>query len=110
VLNFWATWCPACRAEAPQLAQAGHSLSERGVSLIGLSVDRMPLAQVTDAARGLGMDFPIGMADQALARSFSVDSLPTTVIVGKDGRVIRTFVGGIDAAQLERAVDAALAD
>lgn len=108
VLNFWATWCPACRTEAPQLARAGHNLEALGVRLVGLSVDRMPLSSVTRAARRLGIDFPIGMADQALARSFSVDVLPTTIVVGRDGRVAETFVGGIGSSQLERAVAEAL--
>jgi len=108
VLNFWATWCPACRAEAPQLARAGHELSARGVSLVGLSVDRMPLPAVTRTARRLGMDYPIAMADQSLARSFSVQALPTTIVIGKDGRVAQTFVGGIGASELSRAVDDAL--
>lgn len=110
VLNFWATWCPACRAEAPQLARASRDFASRGVSLVGLSVDRMPLPAVTRVARRLGMDFPIGMADQALARSFSVNALPTTIVIGRSGRVVETFVGGVGASQLRRAVDQALED
>ncbi len=109
VLNFWATWCPACRAEAPQLASVGRRLSQKGVPLIGLSVDHMPLERVAQSAQDLGMDFPIAMADEALAHSFSVDALPTTVVIGKDGRVTQTFVGGIDPVRLEDAVDTALA-
>ncbi|NOY91598.1 MAG: TlpA family protein disulfide reductase [Deltaproteobacteria bacterium] len=109
VLNFWATWCPACRAEAPQLASVGRRLSQKGVPLVGLSVDHMPLERVAQSAQELGMDFPIAMADEALAHSFSVDALPTTVVIGKDGRVAQTFVGGIDPERLEDAVDTALA-
>jgi len=108
VLNFWATWCPACRVEGPQLSLAGRELSGRGVSLVGLSVDRMPLPSVVRLARQLGMDYPIAMADSELARSFSVEALPTTIVVGKDGKVAQTFVGGIDASQLGRAVNRAL--
>jgi len=54
------------------------------------------------------MDYPIAMADSELARSFSVEALPTTIVVGKDGKVAQTFVGGIDASQLGRAVNRAL--
>lgn len=105
VLNFWASWCPPCRAEAPVLARAHERLSrDGGGRLVGLAMD----ARSLPFAERLGMTYPQALATREIAAAYRVESLPTTVIVGRDGRVAWSYVGELGEGQLTRALDDAL--
>ncbi len=103
VLNFWAAWCPPCRAEAPALSRVHRAIEERGAQVLGLAVDAISLSR----AQRLGMDYPQALATEDDLASFGVQMLPTTVVVGSDGQVVRSFVGEIDEETLRQVVDEA---
>ena len=107
VLNFWATWCPPCRAEAPALTRAHRRLEAQGGTVLGLTMDGGDLGTVARAARGLGMEYPVGRADPQATRRYRVSQLPTTFVVGPDGRIARTFVGMVSEEELVEAIDGA---
>ncbi len=107
IVNFWGTYCPPCRAEAPVLTRVWRSLRGSGDRLVGVAVDRAPLADVTRFARGLGMDYPIAVGPLALLGDFQVRLVPTTVVVDRRGIVARTLVGEVSDASLTRALEAA---
>ncbi len=107
VVNFWGTWCPPCRTEAPALREAHRQLLPRGGRVIGLSLDNATLPQVASAARRLGMTYPIAMSDDAIENRFHIEALPTTFVVGPDGRIQESFVGKVSAGELIAAIDAA---
>jgi peroxiredoxin len=95
LMNFWATWCPPCKEEMPALESLYRS--ERAHGLVVLGIDQGESASTAGAfAKAHGVTFPILVdADQQYASSYVSIGLPTTVIVGRDGHVIR----GIDGAQ-----------
>jgi thiol-disulfide isomerase/thioredoxin len=95
LMNFWATWCPPCKEEMPALEQLYRENRARG--LIVLGIDQGETAATAGAfAAAHGVTFPILVdADQQYATSYVSIGLPTTVIVGRDGHVVR----GIDGAQ-----------
>lgn len=103
VLAFWATWCAACRAEAPALSR----LHARGARVFGVSVDALPLARVDAAARRFGMTYPIALATRADAERFGVEVLPTIYVIAPDGRVAASFTGAASERALREAVDRA---
>ncbi len=103
VLNFWAAWCPPCRAEAPALSRVHRAVQRRGAQVLGLAVDAISLSR----ARRLGMDYPQALATQDDLERFGVQMLPTTVVVGPDGQVVRSFVGEIDEETLREVVEGA---
>lgn len=109
VVNFWGTYCPPCRAEAPVLTRAWQRLRGSGDTLIGVAVDRAPLADVTRFARRLGMAYPIAVSPPAIMASFRVRLVPTTVIVDRHGVVARTLVGEVSDDSLASAIEAARA-
>jgi len=109
VVNFWGTYCPPCRAEAPVLTRVWQRLRGSGDTLIGVAVDRAPLSDVTRFARGLGMAYPIAIGPADVLGSFRVRLVPTTVIVDRHGVVARTLVGEVSDASLWRAIEAARA-
>jgi cytochrome c biogenesis protein CcmG/thiol:disulfide interchange protein DsbE len=107
VVNFWATWCPPCREEAPVLARVHERIAEEGGLVIGLSADEAPLGEVAKVARKLGMTYPIAYADPTLRRTYRVQVLPTTYVVAPDGTVARSFVGAVSESELTTAVEQA---
>lgn len=104
VVNFWGTYCPPCRAEAPVLTRAWRALRGTGDVLIGVAVDRAPLADVARFARGLGMQYPIAVGPLDMLGSFRVRLVPTTVVIDRRGVVARTIVGETDDDALASAI------
>ncbi len=106
VLNFWASWCPPCRAEAPVLARAHDRLQrERGARLVGLAMD----ARSLPFANRLGMTYPQALATQEIAQSYRVEMLPTTVVIDRAGRVAWSYVGELREDELNDVLDEVLA-
>jgi len=88
VVNVWATWCEPCRREMASLEKAHLALAPRGIRVVGVSVDRDVLL-AREFVRRLGLTFP-NLSDpaQALVRDrLGVTRLPTTLAIGRDGRV-----------------------
>jgi thiol-disulfide isomerase/thioredoxin len=113
VLNFWASWCGPCREEAPVLSRAHQRLVSSGGRVIGLSVDSQPdtpdgRALVSRSAQSLGMQFPVGLANQAATQGFRVASLPSTFVINHAGQISSAFVGAVSDAELDGAITAAL--
>ena len=103
VLNFWASYCQPCRAEAPLLSAA----QAKDVRVVGLSVEQYSPAEVAAQARNIGMQYPVGVADEALLSRFRVQSVPTTYVIGKNGKIVLSRVGGLAKRELDAAIAAA---
>jgi peroxiredoxin len=108
VMNLWATWCPPCREEMPALEQLYRENKAKGIVVLG--VDQGESAEAAGAfAREHGVTFPILLdADQQYGRSYAAVGLPTTVIVGRNGHVVRGIDGQLSLAQMREAVGPAL--
>jgi len=109
VVNFWASWCVECRAEMPALERLHREFAPRGLAVIGVNV-----REDVDTARrhgtAVGLTFPV-VLDQTgtLQAMYGVVGLPTTVVVGRDGRAVALAVGPRDwASRPARAVIQAL--
>jgi thiol-disulfide isomerase/thioredoxin len=100
VVNFWATWCMPCRHEIPVL----NALHARGVRIVGLAVDALPLADVGAQARGLGIRYPVGRAAPGVAERLEVRVVPSTYVVGRDGTLTLASSGVVSEAELDAAV------
>ena len=95
LLNFWATWCPPCRAEMPDLVRWQRRYGARGLQVIGVTQPPASLAAVRRFTRRLGVNYPVllGKADTRSAFEGG-EVLPLTVVVGRDGKV-RAVIEGI---------------
>ena len=106
VLNFWATWCPPCRAELPELKTASERYVGQ-VAVIGVN-QAEAAAAVERSAPELGLTFPIPLDHSgSVSRRYGVRSLPTTFFIDRDG-IIRQIQNGplteAVLAQLLRAI------
>jgi len=93
LLNFWATWCGPCKEEMPSLARLQTRFDPAKVQILTVTADRYPqgIRQFFDQ---LGISLPVLFdEDQEVSRTFMVRGLPTTVLIGTDGRVSGRAVG-----------------
>lgn len=109
LLNLWASWCPPCRAEMPDLARLQREFASRGLVVVG--VNQGESAQTARTfARALGVTFPIWIDDQQqYGRIFAAFGLPTTIILNRNGRVVRGVDGALTLNEMRAAVAPLLA-
>jgi cytochrome c biogenesis protein CcmG/thiol:disulfide interchange protein DsbE len=108
VVNFWASWCPPCRTEAPRLERAWRAQNRDGAVFVGLNTQ-----DVTDDARAFLEEFDVSYPNvrdgsDAVARDWGVTGLPETFFVDRRGRVVGHVIGAIDSRQLREGVHAAV--
>jgi cytochrome c biogenesis protein CcmG/thiol:disulfide interchange protein DsbE len=110
LVNFWATWCPPCRMETPELVRVANGYAGRGVKVVGVSMDEQPERAVPAFVSRFGIPYPILLpsADSPLASS--IESLPTSLLVDRNGRVARTYLGAVDERILAHDIDQLLAE
>ena len=104
LLNFWASWCQPCEAEAPLLEHAQRHLERLGGTVLGVTyLDTSPDAQ--SFVRRYGLSYPnLRDSDGAFAHSFGTDRLPESFVVDRGGRIVAISRGQIDQAFLNRAI------
>ncbi len=103
VLNFWATWCAPCRKEAPILSR----LHREGVRVIGIAVDPQPFPKLLEKAEEIGIVYPIGKGSPAMMGRLSIEVVPTTYVIGRDGAVILARTGVVGHEELAQAIEQA---
>ena len=87
MVNFWATWCGPCRQEMPQLDRLYQKYRASGFVLLGVNVDD-DARKAADVAAKLGVSFPVLMdTDKAVSRLYDLSTMPSTVIIDRDGKV-----------------------
>jgi peroxiredoxin len=111
VLDFWATWCPPCRAEIPHFIELQNEFKAKGVTIVGLSVDSIAPADVAKFAKDNGMNYPIVMADEKTATAYGADQgIPTTVVIDGKGNVVATHLGLTEKETFKGDIEKALSD
>ena len=103
VVNFWASWCLECRPEMPALERLHRRFGAQGLAVIGINA-REDRETVRHYAQQLGLSFPLVLdPGGTINATYGVIGLPTTVVVGRDGRAVGLAVGprdwGGDAAR-----------
>lgn len=94
VLNFWATWCPPCEREIPELVQLQDSLAGEPATVVGVAVSSGTAAEVRAYAREHGMNYPLWTTDQeTLVSRFRSPGIPLTLLVDSAGIVRRRYMG-----------------
>jgi len=105
ILNFWATWCPPCRAEIPDFINLQKEYESKGVAIIGLSLDSIQPSEVAAFVKKQGINYPIVMGTDDVAQKYGVsEGIPVTCIIAPDGTIIDKHLGMVDNAYLEAQV------
>lgn len=116
IVNFWATWCPPCRAEIPDMIELQKENESKGFSFIGIAIgDEEEKVKAFVAAQK--MNYPVAMGSRELAMSYgkltqegAIRGIPTSFVINAKGEVIDYFVGGRDKAAFAEAIKKAIAN
>jgi peroxiredoxin len=102
VVDFWATWCTPCRASMPHLSAMQERYRERGLVVVGLSVDDDGAQKVRRFAENMRIRFRLAMADERVLDLYGpIRSIPSTFFINRRGEVVRRVVGYIDPETME---------
>ena len=109
MVDFWASWCPPCREEAPVLAQVYSEYRDRGVEFIGINLwDNAGDADVF--VRQQGHLYPNGVDEGGkIAISYGVRGIPEKFFIDQEGRIIRKFTGPMTTDRLRMILESMLA-
>jgi thiol-disulfide isomerase/thioredoxin len=108
VIDFWATWCPPCRAEMPWLVNLGTRLESQGVVFIAISEDDPPgqVPLVNEFAREVpGLERFAVLGDPEIESAYGVTSLPTLFVLDRQGQLVKQFVGSAEEATVVELVE-----
>ncbi|HZP01589.1 MAG TPA: TlpA disulfide reductase family protein [Terriglobia bacterium] len=101
LLDFWATWCGPCRTEIPGFVELQKKYRDKGFVVIGISMDDGP-EPVRDFYREYKMNYPVALGDDKLGGLYGgIFGLPTSFVIGRDGRIYSKHVGATEVSQFE---------
>ncbi len=93
IVNFWATWCPPCQEEIPEMMELQKEFQNK-LQIIGVSMDDGPPEGVKEFAGKIGMNYPIVMGSDTLSDEYGgIPALPTSFVIDPQGRVVQKHVG-----------------
>lgn len=102
-LNFWATWCPPCRAEIPDFIEAYGKYKDKGLEILGISVDNMAAQKLSAWVTSVKINYPVALATPKVVRDFQPgEYIPTTIVIDKKGIIRHKHVGSMDQETLGR--------
>jgi len=110
LLNFFASWCPPCRAEIAELLQLQEQYGPAGLSLIGAAADSALIPEtskkqehddVVALVTRLHISYPIAIAHAELLQPYQFKGIPTIVFITRTGKIAKVFYGYHSAAQIE---------
>lgn len=101
ILNFFATWCPPCRGEIPDFIELQKTYADKGFTFIGVSL--VGAKDSKDFAEKMGINYPVLIDDGKVSTAYGpVRSIPTTFVIDKDMKVVKTYIGARDKGTFEK--------
>lgn len=105
VVDFWATWCPPCVHEIPGYVALQKKYADRGLVIVGLSVDQKGAAIVSPFAKKYEINYPLALADETTVKAFGgIEGIPTTFLIDREGNIRHKKVGAMEADDYEKLV------
>jgi thiol-disulfide isomerase/thioredoxin len=110
LLDFWATWCGPCRSEIPGFIQLQKTYASQGFQIIGISEDQGGAGPVLDFYKQEGLDYRVALDNGKVGQLYGgVIGIPTTYLIGRDGRIYSKVPGAVAADYFEPAIKTLLA-
>ena len=108
LLDFWATWCPPCRAAIPGIERLHKTYSDKGLTVLAISMDDGGWDTVKSFMNEYGITYPVLKATEDVVDKYMVRSIPTLILVDKQGNLHKQFMGFATEDVLEREIKAIL--
>ncbi len=104
IIDFWATWCPLCVNETPNLVELQKKYGAQGLQIIGISMDTSP-DSIKSFLKDKGIEYPVVMGnDQTLALFGNVELLPTTFVIDRSGKIVAKHETYTEESVFEQAI------
>lgn len=113
LVDFWASWCAPCKASFPMMAKLHHDLAAQGLVIVAVSVDDKPAAALAFVRKLAPLFATLHDREQTLVKNVAVPTMPTSYLVGRDGRVRfvhQGFQGDATERALRRQIESLLAE
>ncbi|HKV28749.1 MAG TPA: TlpA disulfide reductase family protein [Candidatus Acidoferrales bacterium] len=119
LVNFWATWCEPCQIEIPWMIGFQQKYASQGFTILGVAMDDSgkkvvdPFVQKTQFdvdGKKLNMSYPIMIGNDDIAEKFGgLIGLPTSVLISRDGKIVKRFIGLVNHDELQSAIEKQIA-
>ena len=93
LLNIWATWCAPCKREIPDLKQIYADQKDHDVVVLGVLLASESAEKSKPFVQQLGIDYPVWYGDDTFEQMFNINAFPTTIIIDKNGKAVKSGVG-----------------
>lgn len=105
MIDFWATWCPPCRAMIPGMVELQAEYLEEGFIIIGISLDQKGPGVVREFNKEFKVNYTSLMGDEEVVRDFGgIRGIPTSFIIDREGRIVSKHVGYMAKEKLEEEI------
>jgi len=110
IVNFWASWCPPCRAEMPEIQAYYDQYQDDGLALLMINSGE-PEATARSFIQQTGFTFPVGLdPTNRISNNYGINALPVTLVYDRSGEIVYRHSGMISRAVLDAQVTPLLAD
>ncbi|HEU5247888.1 MAG TPA: TlpA disulfide reductase family protein [Candidatus Udaeobacter sp.] len=108
ILDFWATWCGPCRVEIPHFVELQKQYRDKGLAVIGVSLDEQGPEVVKKFVKQFGVNYPVVIGNEKIADAYGIEGLPTTFVIDRHGRIVSWYIGYNDKAVFEKEIQSQL--
>ncbi len=108
LIDFWATWCPPCVASIPGIEKIHKGYKDKGLVVLAVSLDDGGWDSVKSFVAEKGISYPVLKGTEEVSSQYQVRTIPMLLIVGKDGRITKRYLGYGNEEDLEQDIKAVL--
>ena len=108
LLEFWATWCPPCRASIPGIEKLHETYKNKGLAVLAVSLDEGGWDTVKSFVQKNGITYLVLRGNEEVAEKYQVRTIPLILILDKDGKISKRYLGFGSEEDLEKDIKAVL--
>jgi thiol-disulfide isomerase/thioredoxin len=108
LLEFWATWCPPCRASIPGIERLHEKYKDKGVVVLAVSMDDNGWDAVQSFVKENGIKYTVLKGNEDIAEKYQVRSIPMLLVIDKEGKIVKRYLGYGSDEDVERDIKAIL--
>jgi thiol-disulfide isomerase/thioredoxin len=109
IVDFWATWCVPCRVEIPHFVELQKQYGDKGLTVIGISLDEQGPEVVKKFLKRFGVTYPIVIGNEKVVEAYGrIDAIPTAFVIDRQGRIVSRHIGYDDKAAFEKEIQSLL--
>jgi cytochrome c biogenesis protein CcmG/thiol:disulfide interchange protein DsbE len=101
LLDFWATWCGGCKVEIPWYVEFDRKYRDKGLAVIGVSMDRGGMKIVKPFLVQKKIEYPVVIGNEELAKQYNLTSMPMTLLIDREGKIALSHTGIVDKDDFE---------